>query len=34
VKSLRAKLAFLVLVACQLSAFFGEIAPFSWWDGP
>jgi hypothetical protein len=30
---MRAKLAFLVLVACQLSVLFSASSPFSWWDG-
>ena len=30
---MRAKLALLVLVACQLSVLFG-FGPVSWWDGP
>ena len=29
---MRAKLALLMLVACQLSVLFG-FGPFSWWDG-
>ena len=31
---MRAKLALLVLVACQLSSLFSAGSPFSWWDGP
>jgi hypothetical protein len=32
---LRKKLAFLVLLACQVSlALAGAVERFSWWDGP
>ena len=31
---MRTKLVFLVLVACQLTLFFGAFDPVSWWDGP
>jgi len=31
---LRAKLVFLVLLACQLSLLLGAFGGTSWWDGP
>jgi hypothetical protein len=31
---MRSRLVFLVLVACQLTLFFGAFDPVSWWDGP
>jgi hypothetical protein len=37
VNALRAKLIFLVLLACQLSLMFGatlKAMPVSWWEGP
>lgn len=32
--ALRAKLVFLVLLACQLALLLGKAQPLSWWDGP
>ena len=32
--ALRAKLIFLVVIACQAALFLGEINPLSWWEGP
>jgi hypothetical protein len=34
VNSLRTKLVFLVLVACQLALFLADFSPVSWWEGP
>jgi len=34
VNALRARLLFLVILACQLALVFGEWMPDSWWDGP
>jgi len=34
VNVLRARLIFLVILACQLALVFGQFAPDSWWDGP
>jgi hypothetical protein len=34
VNALRSRLVILVLVACQLTLFFGTFNPVSWWDGP
>ena len=31
---MRAKLAILVLLACQLCLLLGSASPVSWWDGP
>jgi hypothetical protein len=33
VNALRAKLVFLVLLACLLSLSVGAFEPISWWDG-
>jgi hypothetical protein len=34
VNALRAKLLFLVILACQLALLLAEASPDSWWDGP
>jgi len=31
---LRAKLIFLVILACQLALVFGQYVPDTWWEGP
>jgi hypothetical protein len=33
VNALRARLLFLVILACQLALLFGEAVPDSWWEG-
>jgi hypothetical protein len=33
VNPLRTKLAFLVVLACQLAVLFGSFSQLSWWDG-
>jgi len=31
---MRAKLIFLVILACQLALLFGQYVPDTWWEGP
>jgi hypothetical protein len=31
---MRAKLIFLVILACQLALVFGQYVPDTWWEGP